>query len=249
MILPMKLFTGSLFRLGLLGGLLGAPAGARAARAVPPLVGTDLVPSLLKEGEQRFRAGRYTEAERSLNTALQLDPKSAQAEKLLAQCCTALGDHGGAREHYKRYLRLASPRDPEYAAIEQRVSSMEAVPRSPAAPPAAPGAPQAKPTPAAAAAAAQAQRELDPDAAAQQDLRDARALQAQEPEAALAKLDEAIRLDERSAEAFVLRAQLCARLDRLQEGRADLRRARALKPDGALYYNLDTRLQGSDEGK
>jgi tetratricopeptide (TPR) repeat protein len=213
MILSMNSSKSPLFRLALVGLLWAAPAAAVAAQSSPPIpAGRDLINQLMDQANQRFHETKYADAEKQLEAILQIDPQNAAAEKLYGSSRGAQGDNAGAMTHFKRYLRLAPRTDPGYAALADKVKRYEGQPGHPAV--------------------AVSARDLDPVACALAARNEALALKDTAPAQAVARLDEAIRLNERDALAFTLRGDLLLRLGRKAEAQADYKRADILDPNG-----------------
>ena len=102
-----------------------------APRRVEPLRTTETDPkklafALREQALKYFKANDFDTAERLLQQSLKLNDQDPESHKLCATVMALSGDKEQAVEHYKRYLALASPSDPNYKSVRKMVDKFEA---------------------------------------------------------------------------------------------------------------------------
>jgi hypothetical protein len=97
------------YNLGHAHAIAGRPAGAQAEWKASIEIDPAYTPALYELGAAAGRNGDYAEALRYFETAIAADPSHARARINLAMVLENLGNWQGAAQHYREFIRTASP--------------------------------------------------------------------------------------------------------------------------------------------
>lgn len=103
-----------------------SPATPAHAEAAPKGASAKHAQELREQGLQLYKSNDFEGAQGKLAQSLKLNDQDFLAHKLYAASLAATGDINQALVHYKRYLALAPPTDPNYGSVRDTVAKFEA---------------------------------------------------------------------------------------------------------------------------